>query len=61
MKESLVLLCGCLEMMNTRPRQTMNRTLRATMFHHAAPPCTARMLKVRISSPAKVEKVMRNV
>lgn len=52
MKESLVLLSGCLQMINVRKRHNMKMALRAKMFHMASPPCTARMLNARINSPA---------
>lgn len=53
LKESLVLLCGCLHMTKVSRRDTMKMTVSATTFHAAVPPCTAKMLNARISSPAR--------
>lgn len=52
MKESLVLLSGCLQMMKTSRRHTAKITPRAVRFHTAVPPCTASILNARTSVPA---------
>lgn len=59
LKESLVLLSGCLHMTKLSRRHTMKMTERATMFHTAVPPCTAKTLNARISSPAREPCVCR--
>lgn len=53
LKESLVLLSGCLHMTKPSRRHATKMTVSATMFHAAAPPCTAKTLNARISSPAR--------
>lgn len=52
LKESFVLLSGCLQMMKVRRRHTMKMTVRSMMFHVAKPPCTASILNTRINVPA---------
>lgn len=51
LKESLVLLSGCLQMMKVSRRHTAKIRLRAAMFHTAVPPCTASMLNARMRVP----------
>lgn len=51
MKESLVLLSGCLQMMKVSRRHTVKIRPRAVMLHAAVPPCTASTLNARMSVP----------
>ena len=56
MKESLVLLSGCLPMTTVMIMQTRKSRVRATMLHTAMPPCTASTLNTKTSVPGDQER-----